>query len=53
MTTPKTAFILSKDPVLEHTGDVALARMLMQLAADSSTADMHGFGSVAAASVMA
>ncbi|MDX1880216.1 glycosyltransferase family 4 protein [Mycolicibacterium sp. 141076] len=36
MTTPKTAFILSKDPVLEHTGDVALARMLMQLAADSS-----------------
>ena len=35
MTTPKTAFILSKDPVLEHTGDVALARMLMQLAADS------------------
>lgn len=35
MTKPKTAFILSKDPVLEHTGDVALARMLMQLAADS------------------
>ncbi|MDR3663367.1 MAG: glycosyltransferase family 4 protein [Mycobacterium sp.] len=32
---PKTAFILSKDPVLEHTGDIALARMLMQLAADS------------------
>ncbi len=35
MTTPKTAFILSKDPVLEHTGDVALARMLMRLAADA------------------
>ncbi|MUL76889.1 glycosyltransferase family 4 protein [Mycolicibacterium sp. CBMA 226] len=35
MTKPKTAFILSKDPVLEHTGDVALARMLMQLASDS------------------
>lgn len=35
MTTPKTAFILSKDPVLEHTGDVALAHMLMRLAADA------------------
>lgn len=35
MSKPKAAFILSKDPVLEHTGDIALARMLMQLAADS------------------
>ncbi|MUL46798.1 glycosyltransferase family 4 protein [Mycobacterium sp. CBMA293] len=32
---PKVAFILSKDPVLEHTGDIALARMLMELAADT------------------
>ena len=28
-------FLLSKDPVLEHTGDIALARLLMRLAADA------------------
>jgi glycosyltransferase involved in cell wall biosynthesis len=31
----RASFILSKDPVLEHTGDVALARLLMRLAADA------------------
>jgi glycosyltransferase involved in cell wall biosynthesis len=31
----KASFLLSKDPVYEHTGDIALARMLMRLAADS------------------
>ena len=31
----KVSFVLSKDPVLEHTGNIALARLLMRLAADS------------------
>jgi glycosyltransferase involved in cell wall biosynthesis len=31
----KSCFVLSKDPVLEHGGDMALARLLMRLAADS------------------
>jgi hypothetical protein len=28
-------FLLSKDPIFEHTGDIALARLPMQLAADA------------------
>jgi glycosyltransferase involved in cell wall biosynthesis len=31
----RASFLLSKDPVFEHTGDIALVRMLMRLAADS------------------
>jgi polysaccharide biosynthesis protein PslH len=31
----RAIFLLSKDPVLEHAGDVALARLLMSLASDA------------------
>jgi len=31
----KAIFVLSKDPVLDHAGDIALGRLLMRLAADS------------------
>lgn len=33
--TPKATFLLSKDPVAEHGGDVELSRLVMRLAADS------------------